>query len=116
MQNFRRPIKASLDLIENIVKAAVCLHNYLRLTENATYLPNGFVDSFDSSGHFKPGEWRSIVRDDCGLQNMERLAGNRCKFSAENVRGTFTDYFVSDEGALDWQISHIRDCGQNAIC
>ena len=33
---FRRPIKASLPLIENIVKAAVCLHNYLRLTENAT--------------------------------------------------------------------------------
>ena len=28
-----------------IVKATVCLHNCLRLTENATLLPSGFVDS-----------------------------------------------------------------------
>ena len=48
---FRRPIKAGMHLIQNIVKATICLHNYLRLTENAGYLPTGFVDSYDEEGH-----------------------------------------------------------------
>ena len=64
---FRRPIKAGMHLIQNIVKATICLHNYLRLTENAGYLPTGFVDSYDESGAFKPGEWRAVVLADTGL-------------------------------------------------
>ena len=58
---YRGPIKANISLCEKIVKATICLHNYLRLTENATYLQTGFVDSYDSSGNIKAGEWRSIV-------------------------------------------------------
>ena len=53
---FRKPIKANIDLVENIVKATLCLHNYLRLTENASYPPQGFVDSEDSSGNIIPGD------------------------------------------------------------
>ena len=44
---FRRPIKANINLIEKIVKATVCLHHYLRLTDNVSYTPEGFVDSED---------------------------------------------------------------------
>lgn len=40
---FRRPIRGNVDLVTKIAQAAVCLHNYLRLTENATYIHTGFV-------------------------------------------------------------------------
>ena len=55
---FRGPIKANIDLIDDIVRACTCLHNYLLSTENARYLPScfylpsGFVDSYSSSGEF----------------------------------------------------------------
>ncbi len=49
---FRKPIKANPILVDSIVKACLCLHNYLRLTDNAQYLPSGFVGSKDSSGRF----------------------------------------------------------------
>ena len=49
---FRKPIKANVDLVDKITKATVCLHNYLRLTENATHTPAGFIDSEDSTATF----------------------------------------------------------------
>ena len=33
------PIRASYETVESIIKATICLHNYLCLTENAHYLP-----------------------------------------------------------------------------
>ena len=38
-------------LVEKIVQATICLHNYLCLTENANHAPAGFVDREDSSGN-----------------------------------------------------------------
>jgi hypothetical protein len=61
-QVFHRPIQASVETTEYMVKAAVCLHNYLRQTNNACYCPAGFVDSQDNTGQIQPGEWRSIVK------------------------------------------------------
>ena len=101
-----------MHLIQNIVKATICLHNYLRLTENAGYLPTGFVDSYDESGAFKPGEWRAVVLADTGLQSLNRLGGNRSKFSAETVRETYMKYFNSEGGTLNWQVKHVRNCGR----
>ena len=42
---YRRSIRANVKLVKGVVQATVCLHNYLRLTENANYIPTGFVDS-----------------------------------------------------------------------
>ena len=53
---FRKPIKANVDSVDKLTKATVCLHNYLRLTENATYTPAGFIDSEDSTGNILPGD------------------------------------------------------------
>ena len=39
-----------------IIWVAICLHNYLHLTDNATYTPYGFVDNKDSTGNIK-GNW-----------------------------------------------------------
>lgn len=50
-------IQASVTTAEKIVQATVCLHNYLRQTNCAAYCPHGFVDSEDSTGKIKHGEW-----------------------------------------------------------
>jgi len=43
---FHRPIQTKVETAENIVKAAICLHNYLRQTNGATYCPSGFIDIY----------------------------------------------------------------------
>ena len=63
---FRRPIRASVDTVKKIILSTVCLHNYLRLTDNACYSPIGFTDSEDSTGNVRLGDWRGIVRNDTG--------------------------------------------------
>ena len=53
---FYTPIRASEENVEKCILACLARHNYLRLTDNATYFPFGFVDSFDSSGKLKQRE------------------------------------------------------------
>lgn len=108
---FRRPIRASVNLVENITRATVCLHNYLQLTDNAAYIPEKFVDSEDSTGNIIHGDWRKVVENDRGMRNLGRLAGNRYKFEASKVRNDFNSYF-NQEGQVSWQLHHVRNCGK----
>ena len=113
---FRRPITASTDLVEKITKACICLHNYLRLTENPYYIPAGFVDSEDNQGNFLPGTWRQInAGDETGMQQIERIGGNHYGFDASVARLNFKEYFNSNEGKLSWQLEYINDCGTKYI-
>ncbi|XP_033112750.1 protein ALP1-like [Anneissia japonica] len=108
---FRRPIRANIDTVDRVVKAVVCLHNFLMQTDNAHYLPNGFVDSYNNA-EFKEGEWRTIVgEDETGLQNVRRVGSNNYKASARETRDKFKDYFSSAEGAVAWQLDVVRNCG-----
>ena len=108
---FRRPIKAvNIQLVDSVTKAAVCLHNYLRLTENAKYLPTGFVDCESDDGTIIPGDWRTITGNDNGLVHIERIGGNRHTFEAGHVRNFFKDHF-NNEGSVPWQYNHVRSCG-----
>ena len=110
---FQRPIRAAASTVEGIVKATVCLHNYLRLTENANYIPTGFVDRESDSGDIIPGDWRNIVdNDESGLGSLDRIGSNRYGFEASRARDEFLNYFNSTEGAVSWQIQHVRDCGR----
>ena len=56
MANFSYTICANVENAENYTLACLALHNYLRLTENASYCPSGFVDSVDDTGRIKEGE------------------------------------------------------------
>lgn len=107
---FRRPIRGSVNLLENITRATVCLHNYLQLTDNAAYIPERIIDSEDSAGNIVQGDWREVVENDGGLRNLGRLAGNRYKFNASKVRNDLKDYF-NQEGQVPWQLCHVRSCG-----
>ena len=57
----RKPIRASVDTVEAITKARVCLHNYLKQTDNAGYTPDGFVDSECCNTGSMEGSWGSVV-------------------------------------------------------
>ena len=83
--------------------STVCLHNYLRLADNAMYCPIGFVDSEDSSGEIREDEWRTINAADQGaFQNIETPRG-RPQNDTNLERETLTSYFLTDRGSLPWQ-------------
>ena len=109
---FRKPIKANVDLVDKITMASVCLHNYLRLTENATYTPAGFIDSENSTGNILPGDWRNTGNDG-GLNGIGRVGGNRYTVEASDARDAFKAYFNSADGDADcpWQLQYVRSCG-----
>lgn len=112
-QIFHHPIQTSIETAECMVKAAVCLHNYLRQTNNAGYCPAGFVDSQDSTGQIRPGEWRSMVHDlDHGaLRPIPRRRGSRYPDSAVAVRDLMKQFVNSVQGAVPWQLDHVRSTG-----
>ena len=101
-----------MELVELISKAIECLHNYLRLNDNAAYVPSGFVDSEDRSGNVIHGDWRKIAISDQGLLCPPRMTGNWHGFDAEVVRNDLKDYFNNTEGQLSWQLNHVRNCGR----
>ena len=75
---FHRPIKGNVDLVKVILAATVCLRNYLRLTDNANYIPAGFVDSEDISGNIVPGDWRHEVDNEgAGLMIVRQIGGEQ---------------------------------------
>ena len=61
---FETPIQAKPSNVISYVMACLCLHNYLRLTENSLYSPWGFIDVATKGGEIKPGDWR---RENVGL-------------------------------------------------
>ena len=87
---FLQSIKANPTLVDMIVKACLCLHNYLRLTDNAQYVPSGFVDSEDNS----------LVNTGALLLTSTGRAFNRSSESAKATRELFVKYVNSQEGSL----------------
>ena len=73
----------------------MCLHNYLRRTNNACYCPAGFVESEDTTG-----EWRRIVQEESNgaLRPLCRPIESRYQQCAVNVREHLKQYVNSPEG------------------
>ena len=110
---FRRPILAGVDTVEKIIKATVCLHNYLRQTDTANYTPAGFVDSENGDGTIIPGNWRSTVQNEgSGLISLNHRRSNRSKIDATRIRDDFKSCFNSPERAVAWQYKHVRSYGE----
>ena len=109
---FLQPIQSNVDTANKIIKAAICMHNFLRQTNSAMYCPTGFIDSFDSTGRIKKGEWRDMVSFTDGmLRNIGSVRGSRPTTSAIETRDEITKYVNSMEGSLSWQWEHIRSRG-----
>ena len=109
---FRRPIIANPDKVTNITKAACSLHNYLKISEacNTTSsqpsCPPGYIDHEDRDGNLVPGDWRQEAAD--GIRGISRLGSNTYFRSAAELRDTMMNFFISPEGAVPWQLNHVR--------
>ena len=111
---FHRPIQTGIETAENIVKAAICLHNYLRQTNGATYCPSGFVDSEEATGQIRQGEWRAIVSQDGAngaLRPLPLPRGARYSAAANDARELIREYVNSDRGSVPWQWDVVRSRG-----
>ncbi|XP_066914218.1 putative nuclease HARBI1 [Clytia hemisphaerica] len=113
---FLRPIKASVKNVESYTLACLSLHNYLRLTNNAGYVPAGFADSEDSSGNIVDGTWRNGVEGENGaLRNLTTLHGSRFTKTALEIREKLKTHVNSEEGSVPWQVAYVRRTSHYAV-
>ena len=108
---FHKPIRSSVENAERYTLACLALHNYLRLTDNAMYCPEEFVDSYNNSGKIKEGEWRSLVNNEnssiTGITPLRSVRGSRYREDSIALRNSFATYF-SNERSVSWQWDHVR--------
>ena len=113
---FHKPIRGTVENIENYTLACLALHNYLKLTDNAYYSPAGFIDSEDKHGNLLPGEWRLLNgRGGNGLVDVSPVRGSRIRKDALQTRNRLKDFLNSEEGKLPWQTDYIRRTSHYAV-
>lgn len=106
---YNRPIAANLQTIEDIVLGTVCLHNFLKKSEERlpnhqrNYCPTSYIDYEDDDGNILPGEWR---RDGAALPSVSIAGSNTNSQNAANLRAHFKNYFLN-EGAVPLQWDRI---------
>ena len=83
---FRRPIRADVRTVELITQASLCLHNYLRLTNSATYTPHGFVDSELANGKIVEGGWRREDFSSSALIDFPKAKGGKVNHDAKELQ------------------------------
>jgi hypothetical protein len=103
-------IKGELDLVDGIVKASVCLHNYLLLIDTAKYVPMGFADSYSISSEVVHGEWRKEPAG--GMRPLRAQGFNKFTSNAKQTRDRFFNFVNSETGVVPWQLGHVRNTGR----
>lgn len=102
---FHRVINGNPETVDGIVKAAVCLHNFIRKEKNKLYISDGDLDR-DVEGHFIPGRWRNEVpKEGAALGQIPiRLGARNAQFSALAIRNHLKNY-LNGPGAVfaPWQ-------------
>ena len=82
------------------------------MTDNPFYTPQGFADSENRSGDIVHDDWRTILQgENGGLNQLPRMARNRCTYDAAHVRDQYCLYFNSTEGQVPWQFTHVTSLG-----
>lgn len=84
---FRKPINASLTTTENIVKATVCLHNFLLSTSHYANINDMY---------------ENVEENAAAIENIRSMGSNTHSRLAAEFRDTFAQYFV-EEGSVPWQ-------------
>lgn len=87
---FHRVINAYPEIVDAIVRAAVCLHNFIKSNDDANiYCPTNYADHYDNQGNVVDGEWRNGVPKKPALANVRelrrRFGKQKCK---QNCRTT----------------------------
>ncbi|XP_058817565.1 uncharacterized protein LOC131680866 [Topomyia yanbarensis] len=79
---------------ENIIKATVVLHNFVKSHEGQQYAPPTFVDQIGQNGEIIPGEWRSHVDPLEGISADFIQRGNNASRDAYFVRDALAKYLL----------------------
>ncbi|KAJ8684592.1 hypothetical protein QAD02_020384 [Eretmocerus hayati] len=101
---FRKPILMQPIYLIDLAKAAVCLHNWLRMTDQ-DYIPNGLADRQNQDGQIIPGRWREECQNDTAfapLEHTTRSLGSQ----AIDIRQRFCNLF-STSYAIPGQYRHV---------
>lgn len=98
----KKPIEADIDCAVAMVKAILCLHNWITKQDtHGHYVSEKLVDRHDSHS-FTPGQWREEI-ENSALRSTAIYNG--CIFSSRLAaadRDEFRDFFFR-EGAVPWQ-------------
>lgn len=97
---FRAPIPLKTATVRSLVKATICLHNFL-IDRNAIDVDcERVVDREDlQQGILVPGDWRDNPHE--ALQSIKSQTG-RIPTDAKMLRLQLSEYFLN-EGAVEWQ-------------
>lgn len=88
--------------VENIIKAIVCLHSWLRKRDDAEdYVPEDLVDQYNPDGSLIPGRWRCLM-EQSSVQDVCTHTNHNNTRAAAALRDQFQEYFLG-EGAVQWQ-------------
>ncbi|KAH7964717.1 hypothetical protein HPB49_000933 [Dermacentor silvarum] len=101
---FLGTVSGDVELLTDMVKAAVCLHNFL-LSDNA-YCPNDYGGRV-SGDRIQEGGWRQTI---VNVNHQSAGNGSRSAVDAMQIRDTLADYFMSPTGSLPWQLRVVRRC------
>ena len=113
-RNVSKSIKTNVENVENYAWSAICLHNYSRLTGNATYTLAGFVDSRSSLGDIRDGDWRkNCSADNLDFQEIKQIRCSRHSKSSNDMSNGLKDYVNSESGTVEWQLKYVRSTGDD---
>ena len=104
---FYTPIRAKFENVENYVSACLSFHNYLRLTDNASYCPNGFTDLRYPTGNLQQYEWRGLVSGNQESVPISRVKGSRYSNQAIKIRNAIENFVNIGKGSVSWQEEHL---------
>ncbi|XP_066587645.1 uncharacterized protein [Prorops nasuta] len=91
----KRPINCTVDKTISIVKAIVCLHNFLRTNDDNDENDENTLHNTYTSEYFNNSAFR----------NVSSLGSNNSTRNAIIIREEFCKFFNS-EGAVPWQFEH----------
>ncbi|XP_064469916.1 uncharacterized protein LOC135384654 [Ornithodoros turicata] len=101
-RSFLSTVTGTPDFLTDMVKAGVCLHNFLML--DAAYCPEGYADTVCGE-NVQEGIWRETVTQ-VGCEGSS--GANRPTSVAMAIRDEIAGYFMSPEGSLPWQLRVVR--------
>ncbi|CAG5050932.1 unnamed protein product [Parnassius apollo] len=97
---FAKPMEVQPDMVDKIILATCCLHNYLGIDT----LPSDCQTQDDNETPLGP----------TALEDLDTLRRNSTQH-AFSVRNKFKEYFNSNEGAVPWQVDIVRRGRQNTL-
>lgn len=113
-QILNKNMKFSVNNLEEVVKALVCLHNYIMIMEERLepfqhrYCAQKLIDRENADHEIIDGAWRDL-RAGTLFENIRKMGGNSGSNAAKAQRDVLCEYFVSNVGfrQAPWQYEYV---------